>query len=110
MNPIKSLIYIALISVIGNAYAFKADDERIEKKQTELNQACESARLAKLKPIREQAFNECMRSKRSTDTSEDCQRKTSGINANRQTGNPQFYDLPACVKAFRYQKENPKNS
>ncbi len=78
--------------------------------QAKLTQACEAARATKLEPIRAQAFNECMNSKLSTDTAEDCKRKTSGANANRQGGSPRFYDLPECVEAFKYRKNNPKKS
>jgi hypothetical protein len=110
MKLINLFVYAITFSLAANAYAFKADQEEIERKQTQLDNACESARLVKLQPIRDQAFNECMSSKRSTDTSEDCRRKTSGINANRQGGSPKFYDLPACVEAFKHRKENPKKS
>jgi len=110
MKPLNLFIYAITFSLAANAHAFQADQKKIERKQAELDQACESARLVKLEPIREQAFNECINSKRSTDTPEDCRRKTSGINANRQGGSPKFYDLPACVEAFKHRKENPKKS
>lgn len=110
MKPVNLFLYAVTFAFTANAHAFQADQERIEKKQAELDHACEAARLVKLTPIREQAFNECINSKRSTDTVEDCRRKTSGINANRQAGSPKFYDLSACVEAFEHRKENPKKT
>lgn len=110
MKPINLFTYAAAFTIATSAHAFQADQEKIARKQAGLDQACEAARLVKLEPIRKQAFNECMSSKLSTDSAEDCTRKTSGINANRQTGNPKFYDLPACIEAFKYRKDNPKKS
>lgn len=110
MKAVNLFMCAIIFFMAANAYAFQSDQDEIERKQKQLDQACEAARLVKLQPIREQAFNECMNSKRGTDTAEDCKRKTSGINANRQGGSPRFYDLPACVKAFEHRKENPKKS
>ena len=110
MKKVTLLKYAIIFSFATSTHAFQADREKIERKQAELDQACETARLVKLKPIREQAFNECMSSKRSTDTAEDCRRKTSDINANRSGGSPKFYDLPACVDAFKHRKANPKKT
>lgn len=110
MKIVKCIALSLAFIGAANTYAFQADREKIENKQIELDHACEAARLVKLKPIREQAFNECMNSKRSTNTAEECTRKTSGINANRQGGSPMFYDLPQCVEAFKHRKANPKTS
>lgn len=96
--------------LVSDVYAFQADREKVERKQAELDQACESARLVELQPLREQAYNECLTAKRSTDSPEDCRRKSSKMNANRPGGSPRFYDLPACVEAFKHRKENPKKS
>lgn len=110
MKTVQIILLSFSLAVTADAYAFQADRERVEKRQAELDQACEAARLVKLEPIRAQAFDECMNAKRSTDSAEDCRRKTSGINANRQGGSPRFYDLPACVEAFKHRKETPKKS
>ena len=110
MKSVQFLICLVAFNLSTNVHAFQTGQEKIEVRQAELDKACESARLVMLEPIRAQAYNECINSKRSTDTPEDCHRKTSGINANRQGGSPRFYDLPACVDAFKHRKDNPKRS
>lgn len=104
MKSANLFIFLTAFTAITNANAFQGDQERIENKQAELDQACEAARRIKLAPIRAQAFKECINAKRSADTVEDCERKTAHLNANRQGGSPRFYDLPACVEAFKYRK------
>jgi hypothetical protein len=113
MTPTKNLSLLMVSALLASATSagdFQADRERIERKQAELEQACEDARQVKLEPLRVRAFNECMNADRSTDTAEDCRRKTAGLNANRQNGSPRFYDLPACVEAFEHRKAHPKTS
>jgi hypothetical protein len=110
MKPSNLFIYAAALTIATSTHAFQADQDKIPRKQAALDQACEAARLVKLQPIRKQAFNECISSKLSTDSAEDCKRKTSGINANRPTGNPKLYDLSACIEAFKYRKDNPKKT
>jgi uncharacterized protein YgiB involved in biofilm formation len=97
----------ALLCVAPLAGAFEKEKERISRKQAELDQACESAREVKLQPLRAQAFDECMTAKRSTNTAEDCTRKSEDVNGNRLGGSPRFYDLPACEAAFKHRKSHP---
>jgi len=59
--------------------------------------------------MRQTLFNECMNSKNTTDTAQDCTRKTADYNGNRYEAAPLFYDLPACVTAFEFKKANPVN-
>ncbi|HLD66514.1 MAG TPA: hypothetical protein VJA19_10750 [Pseudomonas sp.] len=104
----SSLLFIAaLFACTNQALAFESEQNRVDRTQAELDQRCEAAREIKLKPIRAQAFVECMSSKRGTDTEADCKRKTSGYNGNRQGGTPRFYDLPACEEAFKYRRSHP---
>jgi hypothetical protein len=48
-----------------------------------------------------------MTAKRSTNTAEDCRRKSADVNGNRLGGSPRFYDLPACEAAFKHRKSHP---
>lgn len=104
------ILIAALLACMNQALAFETEQDKIDRKQLELDQRCEAAREIELKPIRAQAFAECMSSKRATDTEADCKRKTSGYNGNRQGGTPRFYDLPPCEKAFEYRRNQPRKT
>lgn len=104
--PTFSLL-AALLCAAPQVGALESEKERISQKQAELDQACESAREVKLQPLRAQAFDECMTAKRSTNTAEDCRRKSADVNGNRLGGSPRFYDLPACEAAFKHRKSHP---
>jgi hypothetical protein len=110
MNKFRLLAGLLALVVASCAQAFQADDERNAARQAEYDRACEAARTVKLTPLRQQAFVECMNSKRNTDSAEDCKRKTSGANLNIQGGGTRFYDLPACVEAFEFRKAHPHKS
>lgn len=110
MQPARLPLLAALFCLTSQAATFEAQQERIDRKQAQLDQACEAAREVKLEPIRARAFEECMNSRRNTDDAESCSRKTSGANANRIDGAPRFYDLPACEEAFEHRKAHPRNT
>jgi hypothetical protein len=101
---------LLVVAAATQAQAFQADEDRNAARRAELDRACEAARTVKLTPLRQQAFVECMHAKRSTDTVEDCQRKTAGANLNLLGGGTRFYDLPACVEAFEFRKAHPHKS
>ena len=105
----KALIITALLTTTTNAATFEADKQATLKQQAELDQACEAARTVKLAPLRQQIFAECMQANRSTSSAEECNRQSAGYNGNRFGASPQFYDLPACEKAFEFKKNNPVN-
>ena len=109
MHLAKALMITALLATTANAATFEADKQATLKQQAELDQACEAARTVKLAPLRQQIFAECMQADRSRSTADECKRQSVGYNANRFGGNPQFYDLPACEKAFEFKKNNPVN-
>jgi hypothetical protein len=103
------LLTTLLVTATASAATFEADKQATLKRQAELDQACEAARSAKLAPMRQQLFNECMNSKKTANTEQDCKRQSADYNGNRQGAGPLFYDLPACVTAFEYKKANPVN-
>lgn len=109
MSCVRLLLLTALLASSATAASFEADKQATLQRQAELDQACEAARTAKLIPMRQTLFNECMNSKKTTDTAQDCTRKTADYNGNRYEAAPLFYDLPACVTAFEFKKANPVN-
>jgi hypothetical protein len=110
MHKLNVVFTWLTLMVVCPAQAFQADDDRNNIRQVQLDQACEAARTVKLAPLRQQAFMQCMNADRSTDTAEDCRRKTAGANLNIQGGGTRFYDLPACVEAFKFRKAHPHKS
>lgn len=100
-----------MCALVGPAHgAYNADKKAFAFRQDELDRQCEAARAEKLAPLREATFQECMnatRSTRSTRSEAECRRKTMGENGNRVGGAPRFYDLPACVKAFKHKSKRP---
>lgn len=109
MTQVRLLLLTAFLATASVSAATTAEDQATLAHQAELDQACEAARTVKLVPLRKQLFNECMNSKNTTDTAQDCTRKTADYNGNRYEAAPMFYDLPACVSAFEFQKANPVN-
>lgn len=109
MIPLRLLLLTALLATTANAATFEADKQATLKRQAELDQACENARTVKLEPLRQKIYNECMNADRSTEQPADCKRQAAGYNGNRYEAGPLFYDLPACVTAFEFQKANPVN-
>lgn len=106
MKPLNAVAFLLFVCSASSAFAFQKDEMLVRERQAELDQQCEAAREVKIHPLREQIFNECLRSPRSTDTEEDCRRKASNFNANRYGGSPRFYDLPQCVEAFNFKKNH----
>ena len=90
----------ASLSLVATTGAM-ADRDR-ERKQAELDAACEEAREAKLAPMREQFIEDCVRNGEQPDR-RSCEVFYSDFGA--QSGNraPLFYDLPECVEAFDFQ-------
>lgn len=78
------------------------DDAR-DKRQAELDAACEEAREKLLTPIRDNLVEQCVR-KGEQDTREDCQAYYADYGARAGSRAPLFYDLPACVASFEYQQ------
>ena len=103
------LLTALLATTTASAAMLEADKQATLKRQAELDQACEAARTVKLAPIRQQLFNECMSSKKTANTGQECKRQSADYNGNRLGAGPLFYDLPACVTAFEYKKANPVN-
>ncbi|MBK3882403.1 hypothetical protein GFK97_16910 [Pseudomonas stutzeri] len=103
----QGLLATVLLAVLATQAqaGFQKDREAFDRRQAELDQRCESAREAKLAPLREAAFQDCMRTTRNSRAETECRRKTAGENGNRAGGAPRFYDLPACVEAFEHKRQ-----
>lgn len=75
-----------------------------ESQQSILDKACEDARQEALKPRRLEIYNECRDKFKKSE--EVCKRDAQAFNGRRIGGAPMFYDLPACVEAFNYNKKH----
>jgi len=91
---------IALLVIAANSPAF-CEEASLE----EMKQRCQQAREAKIAPLREAAIEECVSSRRSSRTQEDCERiyRDFGEGGGTVTGGfrpGMFNDLPQCVEYF----------
>lgn len=71
--------------------------------EARLDAACESAREAKLAPIRQQYTRECI------DKGNDpgyCERYNSTFGDGTASRGPLYYELPECESAYQYKKDN----
>ena len=73
-----------------------------EKKQAELDAACQQAREKVLKPLRERYIEQCVQNGEQ-DSRQACETYYSDYGAQSGHRAPLFYDLPECVAAFNYQ-------
>ncbi len=98
MKRLTLMIFATLLLVTTDGMA----DRNRDRKQAELDAACEAAREKKLAPMREQFIEECVKNKEQPDR-RSCEVFYSDFGA--QSGNraPLFYDLPECVEAFDFQ-------
>ena len=97
-----STLILAAAAILLSTAGVTDDSER-EAKQAELDQACETAREQKLKPIREGYVEKCIR-EQEFETQEECEAFYADYGGATGGRAPLFYDLPPCVKAFEYQK------
>ncbi|NNK37682.1 MAG: hypothetical protein HKP03_04335 [Xanthomonadales bacterium] len=93
---ISVVLALSLVAVDGMA------DRNRDRKQAELDAACEAAREKKLAPMRAQYIEECVKNREQPDR-RSCEVFYSDFGA--QSGNraPLFYDLPECEAAFDFQ-------
>ena len=93
---ISVVLALSLVPVDGMA------DRNRDRKQAELDAACEAAREKKLAPMRAQYIEECVKNREQPDR-RSCEVFYSDFGA--QSGNraPLFYDLPECEAAFDFQ-------
>lgn len=105
MTSTRILKGLAAVLCLGLfAASIGADDER-EEEQARLDQACEAAREEKLIPEREALVRECVANNERPDEAS-CKRFYADYG--NQSGNraPLYMDLPACVEAFEYRRDN----
>jgi hypothetical protein len=93
---------IALAALLAASFAGAAADDR-QLTQQKLDADCEAARERKLAPEREKFVDECVRDKLK-DSREQCKLFYSDYGARSGTRAPLYYDLPECVKAFKYRE------
>lgn len=91
-----------LLTMIISALVNQAVAEDRQSIQQQLDEACEAARLEKLRPIRKQYAAECVAE---WDRSQEyCDRFYSDY-GNKGGDQPVlFYDLPVCEKAWHYRQ------
>ena len=77
----------------------------LSAQQAALDAACDQAREQRLAPEREKYIEECVEKQQKQDRAA-CERFYSDYGA--RTGNraPLYYDLPECVKAFEFRRNN----
>ncbi len=94
---------LTLLVLAANSPAF-CEEASLE----EMKQRCQQARETKIAPLREAAIEECVSSRRSSRTREDCERVYRGFGegGGTVTGGfrpAMFNDLPECVEYFEAQ-------
>lgn len=100
MYKLQILIVATLVFLLANPVAAK---ESREAKQARLDQACETARLKELVPLRKQVTEECVANKE-LPSREECERFYADYGERMGGRAPLFYDLPECETAFEYQQ------
>jgi hypothetical protein len=96
-NTSHVIIFILVLMQSVTIYA----DTR-EQQQARLDQACETARTQKLKPLRQQFVEDCVANEQQSDR-EACERLYAHYGDRSGSRPALFYDLPECVDAFEYQ-------
>jgi hypothetical protein len=92
------LSVLSLMSVAAPTFCAETSLEELERR-------CQEAREEKLAPLREKAIEECVSSRRTSRTREDCERlyEDFGERGGTVEGGsrpPMFIDLPECVEYF----------
>ena len=102
MNRLTLVIATLLAAHLALASTEALADRDRDRKQAELDAACEAAREKKLAPMRKLFVDDCVKKKEQPDR-RSCEAFYSDFGA--QSGNraPLFYDLPECVEAFDFQ-------
>jgi len=84
--------------------ALARSTEEIKKTLAELDARCEAAREAKLGPERAEYIEECVDEGKERDY---CTRFYADHGAQAGRRAPLYLDLPECVEAFEYRRDNP---
>ena len=99
----KTLFAIALATTLATAVVCLGADSNRESMQQELDAACEAAREHKLAPERARHIDACVRQEL-RGSREECERFYSDYGAQSGARAPLYYDLPECVKAFKFRE------
>ena len=92
--------FAACLLALWFAGELVADDRTA--RQAQLDWACEAARQIRLAPLREQRIQQCMRE--SGQERAACERLYGNYGERAGNRPALFYDLPACKRAFEYQR------
>ena len=101
MQKLALIVIIALACSTANAK--RLNDKERAVHQAGLDQVCEKARAKKLYPLRLEIYNECL------DKGKDktvCDLQAGDYNGDQVGRTSKFYDLPECVEAFEFRKQN----
>jgi len=108
MNTLKTACMTPALSLcLAFAPIAFADDAR-EAEQARLDQACEQAREEKLAPERKRLVEQCVADKERPDR-QACERFYADYGNQSGRRAPLYMDLPACVKAFEYSRQDPSS-
>jgi len=102
MNLIQLLFVIPIFLVATSPSIAK---ESREEKQAKLDAACELVREKKLIPVREKFIEECVASEELPNRKE-CERFYADYGVKTGGRAALFYDLPECVRAFKYNQSS----
>ncbi|MEA3275094.1 MAG: hypothetical protein U9Q81_07385 [Pseudomonadota bacterium] len=102
----RTALYLVVLPVVVASPPALCDEASLE----ELKQRCEQAREREIAPLRQAAIEECVSSRRSTRTRDDCERIHDGFGEGGGTATGgfrarMFNDLPECLEYFQAQDE-----
>ena len=104
-NRMKNLIKLFPLVLLFTGSVAMADDD-IARQQQELDAICEAEREKRIAPMREEAIEECV-----TVQGKDrdyCTRFYRDFGERAGDRPAFFYDLPECVAAFEFKKNNSR--
>lgn len=101
----KKLLCLAAVGMILTLPALVVADPMPEQKakQSQLDAACEAARVKKSGSAKQVEIDNCMKEQDLTDR-ESCERYFSDYGSATGARGALFYDLPECQKAYEYNK------
>ena len=115
INPVETLtqvsrklVLILLLLLPALTFASSSKESEREKKQYELDAACEVARQKILIPEKQKYIEECVAKEQRPDR-ESCERFYADYGNDTGGRAALYYDLPECVKAFEYRESYRKS-
>jgi uncharacterized protein YgiB involved in biofilm formation len=100
---VKTVLAIAILIQVPVGVLARSTEE-IKATLAELDARCEAAREAKLGPERAEYIEECVEKGKERDY---CTRFYADHGARAGNRAPLYLDLPECMEAFEYRRDNP---